>query len=110
MFKKSYVAARRNDPPSSEQSVQKEISILRACRHASHVQLLEVIDDPSQDSVFIGEDQSHIPSFYLTISSHLAMEYLCGGQIQWEYQGKPTLTIEQSRRIVRDVVLGLEYR
>ncbi len=38
------------------------------------------------------------------------MEYLCGGQIQWEYQGKPTLTIEQSRRIVRDVVLGLEYR
>lgn len=91
MFKKSYVAARRNDPPSSEQSVQKEISILKSCRHASHVQLLEVIDDPSQDSVFI------------------AMEYLCGGQIQWEYQGRPTLTIEQSRRIVRDVVLGLEY-
>jgi hypothetical protein len=39
------------------------------------------------------------------------MEYLAGGQVQWTngHHG-PVLTTLQTRRIVRDVILGLEYR
>jgi [calcium/calmodulin-dependent protein kinase] kinase len=39
------------------------------------------------------------------------MEYLGGGEVLW--QGKdnnPILTVGQTRRIMRDALLGLEYR
>ncbi|KIY66873.1 kinase-like protein [Cylindrobasidium torrendii FP15055 ss-10] len=80
-----------NDPPSSQQSIDREIAILRACRHPCHVQLLEVIDDPQRDTVYI------------------ALEHLSGGPVQWEHNGRPALTLDQSRRVLRDVILGLEY-
>lgn len=38
------------------------------------------------------------------------MEYLEGGEIKWRGPEKPLLTLGQTRRIVRDVLLGLEYR
>jgi hypothetical protein len=39
------------------------------------------------------------------------MEYLSGGQVQWTNgQQEPVLSTRQTRRIIRDVVLGLEYR
>lgn len=47
------------------------------------------------------------------ISTHQSavMEYMGGGEVKWRTNDeKPTLTVDQSRRIVRDVILGLEYR
>ena len=39
------------------------------------------------------------------------MEYLGGGEIRWKDEyGNPTLKMDQTRRIFRDVTLGLEYR
>lgn len=38
------------------------------------------------------------------------MEYLEGGEVIWEREGKPTLRVDESRKICRDVILGLEYR
>lgn len=39
------------------------------------------------------------------------MEYLAGGPIQWsDTYHQPILSIQQTRRIIRDVILGLEYR
>lgn len=39
------------------------------------------------------------------------MEYLGGGELKWKNsRDEPVLTVDQSRRICRDVVLGLEYR
>ena len=39
------------------------------------------------------------------------MEYLGGGEIRWKNErGEPTLQMDQTRRIFRDVTLGLEYR
>jgi hypothetical protein len=39
------------------------------------------------------------------------MEYCEGGEIKWRTQDfKPVLLLEQTRRIIRDVILGLEYR
>lgn len=38
------------------------------------------------------------------------MEHLEGGPIQWSNSDhKPLLRLQQTRRIMRDVVLGLEY-
>lgn len=39
------------------------------------------------------------------------MEYLGGGEIKWRTDNEePTLTLSQTRRVMRDAVLGLEYR
>lgn len=39
------------------------------------------------------------------------MEYLGGGEVKWKNeQHQPILTVEQTRRIMRDAILGLEYR
>lgn len=40
----------------------------------------------------------------------VVMEYLSGGHIEWNPELPPSLTVDQTRRIMRDVVLGLEYR
>lgn len=38
------------------------------------------------------------------------MEYMEGGELQWATDGgEPYLTMDQTRRCTRDVVLGLEY-
>ena len=39
------------------------------------------------------------------------MEYMAGGEIKWRNSAnQPILLVDQTRRIIRDVVLGLEYR
>lgn len=39
------------------------------------------------------------------------MEFLGGGEIKWrDSDSNPVLRVDQSRRICRDVILGLEYR
>ena len=39
------------------------------------------------------------------------MEFLGGGEIKWrDANNNPVLRVDQSRRICRDVILGLEYR
>jgi hypothetical protein len=44
-------------PPlsSTEHSIRKEIAVMKKCRHANIVRLFEVIDDPQQDKIFLGE-------------------------------------------------------
>ena len=58
----------------------------------------------------------HFPPFVLT---HLrarvlfiaVMEYLSGGEIKWRTPSEePALRVDQTRRICRDVILGLQYR
>lgn len=43
--------------------------------------------------------------------SHIVMEFMGGGEIKWQDSSRqiPVLTVDQVRRICRDVVLGLEY-
>ena len=39
------------------------------------------------------------------------MEYLGGGEVKWrDDASNPVLTVGQTRRIIRDALLGLEYR
>ncbi|KAI0248910.1 kinase-like domain-containing protein [Lactifluus subvellereus] len=78
---------------SQEYKIKKEIAIMKLCRHPHVVRLLEVIDDKLYQKVY------------------MVMEFLGGGEIKWrDSEGSPVLRVDQSRRICRDVILGLEYR
>ncbi|KAI9442050.1 kinase-like domain-containing protein [Lactarius psammicola] len=77
---------------SQEYKIKKEIAIMKLCRHPHIVRLLEVIDDKLYQKVY------------------MVMEFLGGGEIKWrDSDNNPVLRVDQSRRICRDVILGLEY-
>ncbi|KAF5321012.1 hypothetical protein D9619_001892 [Psilocybe cf. subviscida] len=82
---------RREGHNSTMNSVHKEIAVMRRCRHPNIVRLLEVLDDPDDEKIY------------------LIMEYLPGGEVQWNRQEEPILSLRQIQRIMRDVILGLEY-
>ncbi|KAE9398861.1 kinase-like protein [Gymnopus androsaceus JB14] len=65
---------------------------MKKCRHPHVVRLYEVIDDRKNDMVF------------------MVMEYLGGGEVKYaNSNGEPLLRVDQTRRIMRDAILGLEY-
>ncbi|KAF8501787.1 kinase-like domain-containing protein [Russula emetica] len=77
---------------SQEYKIKKEIAVMKLCRHPHVVRLLEVIDDKLYQKVY------------------MVMEFLGGGEIKWrDSTSNPVLRVDQSRRICRDVILGLEY-
>ncbi|EJD07031.1 kinase-like protein, partial [Fomitiporia mediterranea MF3/22] len=77
---------------STEKKVLREIAIMKKCKHGQIVQLYEVINDRLTSKIF------------------LVLEYMGGGEVKWrDEQGRPCLRVDQTRRICRDVVLGLLY-
>lgn len=77
---------------TTDQKVKREIAIMKKLAHENIVRLKEVIDDPASKKVF------------------MVLEYMEGGEVQWkDERGFPTLTVDDARRTLRDVVLGLEY-
>ncbi|KZV94709.1 kinase-like protein [Exidia glandulosa HHB12029] len=81
-----------NNIGSTENKIRKEIAIMKKCCHHHVVTLLEVIDDPMDKKIY------------------MVLEYMEGGEIKWrDNDNNPILTVAQTRRIFRDVVLGLEY-
>lgn len=77
---------------TTDQKVRREIAIMKKCSHDNVVQLKEVIDDPQSKKIF------------------MVLEYMEGGEVVWkDKEGQPTLTVDEARRVLRDVVCGLEY-
>uniref|UniRef100_V5EVW0 Protein kinase n=1 Tax=Kalmanozyma brasiliensis (strain GHG001) TaxID=1365824 RepID=V5EVW0_KALBG len=77
---------------TTDQKVRREIAIMKKCSHDNVVELKEVIDDPQSKKIF------------------MVLEYMEGGEVVWkDNEGQPTLTVDEARRILRDVVCGLEY-
>lgn len=75
-----------------ERKIRSEIAIMKKCNHLHVVELHEVIDDRQNDAIY------------------MVIEYLGGGEVRFTNgDNKPILTVEQSRRIIRDAILGLEY-
>ena len=95
------------------------------------MRLLEVIDDKLYQKVYMGQFvpillppplTHHSLSLYCVSTllvgslcqvadSITVMEFLGGGEIKWrDSKSNPILRVDQSRRICRDVILGLEYR
>lgn len=84
--------ARKLQMLTTDQKVKREIAILKKCAHDNVVSLKEVIDDPQSKKIF------------------LVLEYMAGGEVKWkDPRGFPTLTVAETRSILRDVVLGLQY-
>ncbi|ORY48931.1 Pkinase-domain-containing protein [Rhizoclosmatium globosum] len=77
------------------EKVKREIAILKKIRHPNIVGFREVIDDPDAEKIYI------------------VLEYMPGGEVEWRDTAwdppKPVLTIVDARRIIRNVISGLEY-
>jgi len=77
---------------TTDKKVKREIALLKKCAHENVVRLKEVIDDPSSKKIF------------------MVLEFMEGGEVHWkDERGFPTLTVDEARKTLRDVVLGLEY-
>ncbi|KAG8996271.1 hypothetical protein FRB90_012781 [Tulasnella sp. 427] len=79
---------------TTEAKIKREIAIMKKCGHGNVVQLKEVIDDPHNKRIF------------------LILEYMEGGELKWRSpppDESPTLEVEKTRQIFRQVILGLEY-
>ncbi|KAF9481527.1 kinase-like protein, partial [Pholiota conissans] len=78
-----------------DNTFRKEIEILKNCNHPNIVRLLEAIDDPTAKKAY------------------LFQENLAGGQLLWQIdygnEYRPILTLAQTRRIMKDLILGIEY-
>ena len=72
--------------------IRKEIAIFKKVNHPNVVRMKEIIDDPDSSKLF------------------MIMEYCEGGEVRWRTgEGRPALTLEKTRSIFRDTLLGLEY-
>lgn len=110
LLRRSHQSSTSDRLGTTENSIRKEIAIMKVCRHVHLVELFEVIDDPTKDRICIGMAPCNILSHSKLISTSV-MEHLSGGQVQWaDENDKPLLFLDQTRRIIRDVIVGLEYR
>ncbi|KAJ7340763.1 kinase-like protein, partial [Mycena albidolilacea] len=77
---------------TEEAKIRREIAIMKKCDHPNIIKFFSFIDDQMSANIC------------------LIMEYMEGGELQWQNEsGGPYLTMEQTRRCTRDVVLGLQY-
>ncbi|WVR05210.1 hypothetical protein IAU60_002222 [Kwoniella sp. DSM 27419] len=78
---------------SSAEVIRKEIAIFKKVNHPNVVRMREIIDDPESSKIY------------------MIMEWCKNGEIRWkEAEGRPALTVGETRKIFRDTLLGLEYR
>ncbi|KAL7753817.1 hypothetical protein RI367_000749 [Sorochytrium milnesiophthora] len=74
------------------EKIQREIAIMKKCIHPNVVRLMEVIDDPASEKVY------------------MILEYVDAGEIPWQLeQDKPVLDLDTCRNIFRHVIVGLHY-
>ncbi|KAJ7447081.1 kinase-like domain-containing protein [Mycena galericulata] len=77
---------------TEEAKIRREIAIMKKCDHPNIIKFFSFIDDQRSASIC------------------LIMEYMEGGELQWQSADRePYLTMDQTRRCMRDVVLGLQY-
>jgi serine/threonine protein kinase len=91
------------DPNEQENKIKREIAIMKKCHHPNIVNLIEVIDNPDSQKVYLG-------TIFLSMETDLVLEYMERGEIKWkDRNNRPILTVDEIRPMIRDVVLGLEY-
>ncbi|KAK6996520.1 Other/CAMKK/ELM protein kinase [Favolaschia claudopus] len=78
---------------TEEAKIRREIAIMKKCDHPNIIKFFAFVDDKMDANIC------------------LIMEYMEGGELQWQTAegNKPYLTLDQTRRVMRDVVLGLQY-
>lgn len=73
------------------ENVQKEIAIMKKINHPNCVQMYEVIDDPTNNKLYI------------------RLEYVEGGQCMEAANGTPPLSVDLAKSYFIDLICGLEY-
>lgn len=102
---------------TTEKAVRREIAIMKKCHHKNVVRLREVIDDRLKKRIYLGGRHPLLSSLadhrrsFITPRHFTVLEYMPGGEVKWTTPNskRPTQTVESTRRIFRDVVLGLDY-
>ncbi len=90
--------------------IKREIAILKKCRHPNVVRLREVIDAEVSKKIYLSECYLHRTGTAPAEANFPVLEYCEGGEVKWKSaEGRPDLTIGETRRIFRDVVCGLQY-
>lgn len=85
--------------------VQRECAILKKLNHPNVVKLYEIIDDPKNNTLFLGTNMYH----FLILQ---VMEYIQNGPICKIKDGKMKSDIfpeEKMRKYIRDIIQGLDY-
>lgn len=84
----------------TDDKICKEIAILKKLHHENVVRLKEIIDDGASKTIY------------------MILELMQGGEIQWKHESyidtgdlisTPTMTVNEARSTLTDVILGLEY-
>uniref|UniRef100_A0A7N5JC35 calcium/calmodulin-dependent protein kinase n=1 Tax=Ailuropoda melanoleuca TaxID=9646 RepID=A0A7N5JC35_AILME len=99
--------------------VYQEIAILKKLDHVNVVKLIEVLDDPAEDNLYLARptqaeniqlDSTNIPKPHSTDQrdSGSVFDLLRKGPVMEVPSDKP-FPEEQARLYLRDIVLGLEY-
>ena len=88
---KSMLRKRRQGLGTALDDVMREIAIMRRLNHPNVVKLYEVINDPSEDRLF------------------LVMEYMENGAVQRDSRTLEALPEATVKKYLRDIVAGLDY-
>ena len=86
--------------------VYREIAIMKKLDHPNVVKLEEVVDDPEEDNLYMGELVNKLD--VLLKSSYLVFELLERGELL-EVPAEKPLSEKETWKSFRDVILGLEY-
>jgi calcium/calmodulin-dependent protein kinase kinase 2 len=94
-----------NELADSLYLVRGEIAIMKKLNHENVVKLIEVLDDPKGDSLYMGTS-------YLMLHLMQVIEYCKHGPVMdigLDTRATP-YPRHQARNIFRDLILGIEYR
>lgn len=92
--------------------VHREIAVLKKLNHPNVVKLVEVLDDPAQDNLYLGNTVKGITIIWCIILLSIFLpvfELLELGPVV-EVPTENPMEEEQARMRFRDLLLGIEYR
>ncbi len=95
--------------------IYREINVLKKLSHPNIVKLVEVLDDPVQDNLYLGNSivkhlKLSVNYNYLSFGKNAAFELLdLGAVVSDEPNGNP-MEENQARIHFRDLLLGIDYR
>lgn len=101
-LKRKFLARER----SAYTLLEKEIAILKKLDHPNTVKLVEVIDDPDNDKLYLVME--FVKKGAISSKAYWRTE---GVTVDWEGgERAPPISVYRLQKYVRDFLLGLDYR